>query len=102
MAMLHTVNKSPFERNTLTACLMLARKGSSVLLVEDGVLAALDCTAHSDRIMAAVGDLKIYVLGPDFHARGLDEKNIIDGIEIVDYAGFVDLVAAHDNVQAWL
>ncbi len=27
---------------------------------------------------------------------------IIDGIEIVDYAGFVDLAAEHDKVSAWL
>ena len=102
MAMLHTVNKSPFERNALASCLNLAKKGSSVLLLEDGVLAALDNTAHSERVKAAAGDLKFYVLGPDVHARGLDEKNIIGNVEIVDYEGFVDLVAAHDNVQAWL
>lgn len=102
MAMLHTVNKSPFERNALTTCLGLAKKGGSVLLIEDGVLGALDGTVHSDKIKAASGDLKFYVLGPDLRARGLDEGNIMDGIEIVDYAGFVDLVVAHKNVQAWL
>ncbi len=102
MAMLHTVNKSPFERNALASCLRLAKKGSAVLLLEDGVLAALDRTAHSDKVKAAAGDLKFYALGPDVRARGLDEANIIDNIEIIDYAGFVDLVAAHENLQAWL
>ena len=102
MAMLHTVNKSPFERNTLESCLGLAKKGSSVLLIEDGVFAALDRTAHSGRLKAVSGDLKFYVLGPDLRARGLDETNIMENVEVVDYAGFVDLVAAHDNVQAWL
>ena len=102
MAMLHTMNKSPFERNTLTSCLNMAKKGSSVLLIEDGVLAAVDQTAHADQVKAAAQDVKFYVLGPDIRARGLDEKNIIDHIEVVDYEGFVDLVAAHDKVQAWL
>ena len=37
MAILHTVNKSPFERNSLEACLRLAQPGSAVLLMEDGV-----------------------------------------------------------------
>ena len=41
MTMLHTVNKSPFERNTLETCLSLAKKGSSILLFEDGVYAAV-------------------------------------------------------------
>ena len=34
MATLHTVNKSPFERNTLESCLRLAKKGSAVLLLK--------------------------------------------------------------------
>ena len=102
MAMLHTVNKSPFESNVLSSCLNLAKKGGSVLLLEDGVLAALDSTVHSEKVKAAAGDLKFYVLGPDLRARGLDEGNIMENVEIVDYGGFVDLVAAHDSVQAWL
>ena len=102
MAMLHTVNKSPFERNTLTTCLGLAKEGSSVLLLEDGVIAALNNTAHSDMIKSAVNHLNFYVLGPDVQARGLNESNIIDNIEIVDYARFVDLVTSHENVQSWL
>ena len=102
MAVLHTVNKSPFERNALASCLRLAREGSSVLLLEDGVLASLDHTPHADKVKAAMGHLKFYVLAPDMQARGLDESNIMDGVEIVDYAGFVDLATAHNTVQAWL
>jgi tRNA 2-thiouridine synthesizing protein B len=100
--MLHTVNKSPFERNALESCLRLAAKGASVLLIEDGVIAALAGTAAGDRIAGRGGDLKFYVLGPDIDARGLGDKPLIDGVEIVDYGGFVDLVAAHDAVHAWL
>jgi tRNA 2-thiouridine synthesizing protein B len=35
-------------------------------------------------------------------ARAIKDDRVIDGIEIVDYAGFVDLVEATDKVQAWL
>jgi tRNA 2-thiouridine synthesizing protein B len=42
------------------------------------------------------------VLGPDLAARGLSEERVIDGISVVDYAGFVDLAAENDKVQAWL
>ncbi len=41
------------------------------------------------------------VLGPDVQARGIEGK-LADGIKVVDYDGFVDLVAEHDTVQAWL
>ncbi|HGG58648.1 MAG TPA: sulfurtransferase complex subunit TusB [Gammaproteobacteria bacterium] len=101
MAMLHVVNKSPFERNSLDACLRLAEEGSSVLLIEDGIYAAMKDTVVSDKVIAKKG-LKFYVLGPDLKARGMSEDRLIDGIDVVDYGGFVDLTAEHDVVQSWL
>ena len=35
MSMLHTVNKSPFEKTTLDSCLRFAQEGSAILLIED-------------------------------------------------------------------
>jgi tRNA 2-thiouridine synthesizing protein B len=100
--MLHTVNKSPFEKNSLDSCLRLAKKGSSLLLIEDGVYAAMKGTSIEPKVLAATADLKVFVLGPDLKARGLDEGKLIDGVQVVDYAGFVDLAVEHDKVQAWL
>ena len=100
--MLHTVNKSPFERNTLSSCLRLAKPGSAVLLIEDGVYAAMPGTAISDSIAERMGELSFYALGPDVAARGLGDLPLIEGIRVVDYDGFVDLVAEHDATQAWL
>lgn len=102
MAMLHTVNKSPFERNSLNSCLSMAKKGSSVLLIEDGIYAALKGTAVSDKISKAMEGITFYVLGPDLAARGMTEDQVISGIKVVDYSGFVDLTTKHDNVQSWL
>jgi tRNA 2-thiouridine synthesizing protein B len=102
MSMLHTVNKSPFERGALESCLRLAKSGAAVLLIEDGVYAALADTAKSELIEGRKADLKFYVLDTDLDARGLSEKPTIDGVETVDYGGFVDLVAEHDAVQSWL
>jgi tRNA 2-thiouridine synthesizing protein B len=102
MTMLHTVNKSPFERNTLESCLRLAKKGSAVLLFEDGVIGAMQNTKFSEKVSQAMSDLSFYVLGPDIKARGLSEKKVIDGIKIVDYNDFVDLTAEHNAVQSWL
>jgi tRNA 2-thiouridine synthesizing protein B len=102
MTMLHTVNKSPFERNTLTSCISMAQSGSAVLLIEDGVFASLKGTSVSDKVSKAMESISFYVLGPDLNARGMTEDQLIDGIKVVDYEGFVDLTAEHDNVQAWL
>ena len=102
MAMLHTVNKSPFERNTFDSCISMAKSGSSVLLIEDGVIASLKGTSVSDKVSKAMENVTFYVLGPDLNARGMTDDQIIDGIKVVDYEGFVDLTVEHENVQAWL
>ncbi len=100
--MLHTVNKSPFERNALSSCLRLAKKGSGILLIEDAVYGALADNAEGKKLAAKSGDFKLYVLGPDLEARGMADKPLVDGVTVVDYGGFVDLAAEHDAVQSWL
>jgi tRNA 2-thiouridine synthesizing protein B len=102
MATLHTINKSPFERNSLDSCLRLAMPGSTVLLIEDAVVGAMQGTQVAERIAGALENLQFYVLGPDLQARGLAEDHLITGMQVVDYGGFVDLTASHDRVHAWL
>lgn len=99
--MLHIVNKSPFEKTTLESCLRIARPGSAVLLIEDAVYAAAKGNAIETRMREAARALEVYALAPDLEARGMKEATI-DGIRLVDYGGFVDLVAAHETVQSWL
>ncbi len=48
--MLHLVNKSPFERNALDSCLRVAKPGASIMLLEDGVYAALAAAANSEKV----------------------------------------------------
>jgi tRNA 2-thiouridine synthesizing protein B len=100
--MLHTVNKSPFEKNSVRTCLRLAREGSDILFIENAVYAALRGTEIGGEIERAAKKHKIFVLGPDVLARGLEQENLIDGIEIVDYDGFVELTVKNDKVQSWL
>ena len=57
--MLHTVNKSPFERNTLEACLKRAVPGSAVLLIEDAVYAALANTTLSGAMESAASRFEV-------------------------------------------
>ena len=77
--MLHTVNKSPFEKNSLSSCLSVAKDGSAILLIEDGVYAATKGTRISDSVSSASG-VKIYVLGPDLKARGVAEEGVLVGV----------------------
>jgi tRNA 2-thiouridine synthesizing protein B len=98
MSMLHLVNKSPYERNSLATCIGYLREGDSLLLIEDGVYAAI----KSGRAASQLQGLDVSVLASDIAARGISAEQLADGIGVVDYSGFVDLVEAKDKVQSWL
>ena len=103
MAMLHIVNKSPFERNALRSCLGHALPGDSILMIEDGAVGAIDGSSIAADIKAAMAAEKaVYVLGPDLAARGMKTDRVIEGVTVVDYAGFVDLTADNEKTQSWL
>jgi len=99
--MLHIVNKSHAQTQSLQSCLRLAQPGAALLLIEDAIYAATSSGAASSGIAAAATQLKVYVLQPDVDARGMAGR-LVDGVATIDYAGFVDLVAEHPNNQTWL
>jgi tRNA 2-thiouridine synthesizing protein B len=59
-------------------------------------------TKFAEMIESSLKDFKIYALKPDLEARGLSLNNVIEGVEIIGYEGFVDLTTEHDSVQSWL
>ena len=99
--MLHIVNKSPFECTSLASCLRVAQPGAAVLLIEDGIYAATTGSAVQEHIRRSEREFRFYALVPDIEARGMQGR-IVEGIELIDYAGFVDLVTTHSAVQSWL
>jgi tRNA 2-thiouridine synthesizing protein B len=101
MNMLHTVNKSPFDRNSLETCLAHAQAGGAILLIEDGIYGALEGTTISAKVKEVMRKAPVYALAPDVEARGMAGR-LIAGVKLVDYSGFVDLVAEHKTVQSWL
>lgn len=102
MSTLHTVNKSPFDRSTFMSCLNHVQQGDSVLMIEDGVVGARKTGAFAAVLSKAMKGCKVFVLGPDLAARGLKESDLIDGVKVVDYGGFVDLASSHDRTNSWL
>ena len=100
--MLHTVNKSPFEKDSLATCIRLSAAGSSILLLEDGVYGAIKGSNVETAVLSGLKDRKIYALCPDLMARGIDRGKLIDGIEVVDYDDFVRLAVEAPKVQSWL
>jgi tRNA 2-thiouridine synthesizing protein B len=96
---LHTVNKSPYSHQTLQDCLRVCQQQSSILFIEDGVLAINDgdyCT----QLIEQNPHITFYALQADVVARGLtDTAN--PAVTLIDDSGFVDLVTQHHCVQSW-
>jgi tRNA 2-thiouridine synthesizing protein B len=102
MSTLHTVNKSPFERSAFISALNHLSPGDTLLMIEDGVVGARKASAFSALLENAAKNCAVYALGPDLAARGMGESDVIAGVKLVDYGGFVDLVTRHNRTQAWL
>ena len=101
MATLNIINKSPFEKHTLSQCLSRVAPGGAILLIEDAVCAAVPGSAFADQLSNAATEQKLYVLQPDLAARGFADVSLPDSIKQVDYKGFVDLVTEYDLVHSW-
>jgi tRNA 2-thiouridine synthesizing protein B len=87
MATLHLVNKA----SALEHCLTAAAADDAILLLEDGVYAAVSVRAPKRQL---------YALKADVTARGLRER-LSKHTRLVDDAGFVGLVEAHQPVVTW-
>lgn len=97
--MLHTVNKSPFQNSSLESCLRFIRPGDVLLLLEDGVYAVQAGTAKSPLVAALLKNNEVYAIRADLKARAL--TNLVTGVQVTDYTGFVELVEKH-RTHAWL
>lgn len=95
MATLHLISKSPSASDALAACLRVLAEDDAILLIEDGVYAALAGTATS-RTLAGIAS----ALAADVEARGIQER-LEAGIDRVDDHGFVDLCTRCDRVMSW-
>jgi len=97
--MLHTINKSPFSSKSFHLFLEFAAKQEPLLLYEDGVYAAQKGTIFETEILTLLKTNPVYALQADLKARAIDQ--VTEGIRIINYEGFVDLVA-ENKVQNWI
>jgi len=97
--MLYTINKSPLMFGNLKSVLGIAPADDPILLYEDGVYATIEGAASEGLVRQALEQHPVYALKADLEARGITA--LIEGIQVVDYEGFVELVEQH-HVAPWL
>ena len=92
MTVLHRVTRVA----ALEACLARAGAGDAILLVEDGVYAAMDrvwparATPHN-----------LHVLREHLALRGLDSGRVDPAVTQIDLLGFVALAVRHAHNMEW-
>ena len=95
--MFYTLLQSPWQCD-LDSLLLLLQEGDDLLLMQDGVTAAL---ADSQMLLKlSTSPATIWVLDEDVVARGLVEQ-ISSSIARLDYNGFVALTEKHQQHVAW-
>ncbi|RWR02508.1 sulfur transfer complex subunit TusB [[Pantoea] beijingensis] len=95
--MLYSLMNSPFQCD-FTSLLRLTGEGDALLLLQDGVVAALQGSIALDKLLATPAAL--YVLQEDVEARGLVGQ-ISPKIVSVSYTDFVALTIKHPQQVAW-
>ncbi|WP_158780859.1 sulfurtransferase complex subunit TusB [Pantoea sp. BAV 3049] len=95
--MLHTLINSPFKCD-FAALLRLLAEGDDVLLMQDGVLAALQGSQALESLLNA--PISLYVLQEDVIARGLS-AHISINVATVGYNHFVALTVKNSQQMTW-
>jgi tRNA 2-thiouridine synthesizing protein B len=95
--MLYTLLQSPWQCD-LDSLLLLLQEGDDLLLLQDGVTAALANSQMLEKLASSPATL--WVLEEDVVARGLVAQ-ISTKVARLDYTGFVALTAKHQQQVAW-
>ncbi|HHG8774090.1 TPA: sulfurtransferase complex subunit TusB [Raoultella planticola] len=95
--MLHTLNTSPWHTD-LRAMLRLVKDGDDLLLLSDGVIAAIAGGQFLEILQSA--PITIHALQDDIDARGLAGQ-IADSVVRVGYTDFVRLSVKHPGQLSW-
>ncbi|MFA5018197.1 MULTISPECIES: sulfurtransferase complex subunit TusB [Methylobacter] len=95
--MLHLIFQSPIE----TALLERIDSGDVVVFLENAALRVLQNSSISDTLTRQLGSNRLCVLSDDIAIRGIASDELVKGIEVIDYAGLVELTVNNPVIQTW-
>lgn len=95
--MLHTLSHSPWQCD-IDGLLRMLAEGDELLLIQDGVLAAIEGSRFVEILNNA--PITVSALKEDIAARGLVGQ-ISAKIDVVSYNDFVNLTVKHTTQMSW-
>ena len=99
--MLHLVNYKFTGVNDVKRCFERFTVGDTVVFIESGVFSLRAGYGTASEIESVLDNINIAALEPDLAARGIAEVELIRGVQVIDYAKFVDLAVELSPVNSW-
>lgn len=95
--MLHLVFESAIDE----AFLGRIGEGDVVLLLDNAVLRPLNKSIYAGVFAELLQKACCCVLNEHLQIFGIDKADLVDGIEVLDYEGMVNLTVAEAVIQTW-
>ncbi|MGZ8919321.1 MAG: sulfurtransferase complex subunit TusB [Methylobacter sp.] len=95
--MLHLVFQSPIE----TAILERIDPEDVVVFLENSVLRVLQNSSISGVLKQQLSSNRLCVLSDDIAIRGIAKDELIEELEVIDYAELVELTVNNAVIQSW-
>lgn len=95
--MLHLVFQSPVE----AALFKRFDTGDVAVFMENSVLRLLQNSLLADSLKQQLSKNRLCVLADDLTIRGISTDELINGIEVIDYAELVKLTVDNPVIQSW-
>ncbi len=100
--MLHIVNYAVFDPAQVDRLLSRIGVGHTLMLIENGVYMVKCSSVAAERLERALPELTVCALAADLAARGITPAEVMAGIALVDYDGFVDLTVDNAVIHSWI
>jgi tRNA 2-thiouridine synthesizing protein B len=95
--MLHLIFQSPIDIATLDRM----ASGDVAVFLESGVFGVSRQGKFADAISDKLNSNRMCVLSEDMATRGILEVELVPGLEVIDYAGLVNLTVENPLIQSW-
>lgn len=96
--MLHLIFQSPIE----AAVLERIDSGDVVVFLENAVLRILQNGLLSSALTQQLERNRLCALSDDLVVRGIVAEELVNGIEVIDYAELVELTVNNSVIQSWV
>lgn len=95
--MLYLISQSPID----LAIFERLGVGDDVLFLGKAVLNLLQKGSLSKVLTPLLEQHQLYALADDLEVRGINSAELLKGLLVIDYIGFVDLTIKNPLIQTW-